>query len=359
MQHRAGRQQRLVAVRIEIRHVPVEVEVIDRAQDLDRVVGQNRFEGHRLAAHVHVRLEGVDARRFVQAEVAVMPDDGVRGNFELVERTVAEVQRTHFIFRNVALRIKDERHLGPIFELFSDREVVHVETQPAAFLEQAAGVRRERVAVLADGVLVQVDAAFRGAGRCVRLDDIHHHVVHDLPRAGPDLHGLDVAVFGNLDVGEVVDPPIRSFGVHGVFITHGNHQVGLADVPGILRSEFLRRRRVGGIAARGARIHPFHNRRDVGLVERQIVLVVTDAHRLVEMPRRHFTVRDPRLDRARPRPHLFERGQRHRGAGAGVMALRALGLEDWRDVFRVGHLLRGRGRARRCPDRDSGERREP
>jgi hypothetical protein len=42
---------------------PVELEIIDEADHLARAVRQNRFEGHRLAAQVHVRLEILEPRR--------------------------------------------------------------------------------------------------------------------------------------------------------------------------------------------------------------------------------------------------------------------------------------------------------
>ncbi len=89
-------------------------------------------------------------------------------------------------------------------------------------------------------------------------------------------------------------------------------------------------------AARRIGIDPSQHCGDLVVGEREVVLVVPNADRLVQMPGRHLPVRHPLAHRPRPRPHLFVGDQRHRSTRACVMALRALGLEDRCDVFRVG-----------------------
>jgi hypothetical protein len=85
VQDRPRRQQRRRSVRVDVVDVPVEIEVIDRAEDLGSVAGRvDRLEGHGAPAHVHVRLERVDARIPRQTEVAIRPDDGIGRHLELV-----------------------------------------------------------------------------------------------------------------------------------------------------------------------------------------------------------------------------------------------------------------------------------
>ena len=82
-----------------------------------------------------------------------------------------EIDRTLY-FGVVALRVEDERDLGLVVSVPRRREVVHVEAEPRAGLQQAAGVVVERVAVLADRVLVQRDALSGVPSRRIRLDDV-------------------------------------------------------------------------------------------------------------------------------------------------------------------------------------------
>ena len=351
VEHRARGQQRRHVVRVEIRDVPVEVEVIDRAQHGHGVVEIDRLERQAFAAHVHVRLERVDARRLRQTEVAVVTGHGVRRDFELVVRDVAERNRLDLVLRHEALRIEHERHLGRVGRFLAVGEVVHVEAQARSFLEQAAGALVERVTVLADRVLVEVDAGFGRARRGIGLDDVHHHVMHDAPVARTNLHGFDVAILREGDLGEIVDPPVRALLVHRVRAVHRHDKVGLADVPRVLRRELPRGRHVRGISLRRSRIDPFRDGGDFSVVQRDVVLVFPDAHRFVEVPRWHLAVLHARFDRARPGTRVLVGDERHGRAGAGMMAVLALGLEDRRDVFRERHRRVGGPRASR--DRES------
>ena len=256
------------------------------------------------AAHVHVRLERVDARRPRQPEVAVGPHDRVGRHLELVVRNVADVLRPHLVLRRHALRVELEGDRRLVVLLGSDREVVHVVAQPRAFLQQPAGVVAEDVAVLADGVLVEHDAAFRRAFRRVRLDRVDDDVMDDLRVARLDLHRLDPAILGELDLGELIDPPVRAGRIHREVARRRHLQIGLADEPVAFGAERQRRRHVGRIALRRAGVDPPHDGRDLVVAQRAVVLVVADADGLVEMPRRHVAVRDALPDRPRPRTHL-------------------------------------------------------
>ena len=74
----ALRQQRRRFIRVVVAVVPVEVEVVDVAQELLLAARQDRFHHHRLAAQVHVRLEALDAARLLHHEEPLRALDGVR-----------------------------------------------------------------------------------------------------------------------------------------------------------------------------------------------------------------------------------------------------------------------------------------
>ncbi len=249
------------------------------------------------------------------------------------------VLRPHLILRRHALRVELERDRRLVVLLGADREVVHVVAQPRALLQQPAGVVAEDVAVLADRVLVQLHAGFGRAFRRVRLDRVDDDVMDDLRIARLDLHRLDPAIFGELDVGELIDPPVGAGRVHREVVRRRHLQIGLADEPVAFRPERQRRRHVGRVALRRAGVDPAHDGRDLVVAQRAIVLVVADADGLVEMPRRHVAVRHALPDRARPRPHFVVGDERHRRRRARVMAGLAAFLEDRRDVFGERRLI--------------------
>ena len=283
-----------------------------------------------------------------QAEVAVGAHDGVRRHLELVVRDVAHRHRAHLILRHDALRIELERDRRLVVLLGSDREVVHVVAQAGALLEQAAGVLAEDVAVLADRVLVQLDAGLGRAFGRVRLDRVDDDVMDDLRVARLDLHRLDPAILGERHLRELIDPPVRPLVVHHEIVRRRHLQIRLADEPLRLRLEGPRRRHVGRVALRRARVHPADDGGDLVVVQRAVVLVVADADGLVQVPRRHVAVRDALLNRARPRPGLFVGDERHRRRRALVMARLALRLEDRRDI--AGERERRRHRGVRTAD---------
>src|SRR5205823_11852377 len=91
-----------------------------------------------------------------------------------------------------------------LFRSRSDREVVHVVAELRPLLEQASGVLAEDVAVLADRIFVELDAALRRSFRRIRLDDVHDGVMDDLRVARLDLHRLDPAILVELHFGELI-----------------------------------------------------------------------------------------------------------------------------------------------------------
>src|SRR5512134_1435283 len=96
----------------------------------------------------------------------------------------------------------------------------------------------------------------------------------------------------------------------------------------------LRRRHVFGVSLRRAVIDPLHNRRNLIVRERRIILEFLDAYRLVEMPRRHLTTEHSGLDRPRPRPTFLEGPERHGRDGTRPMTRLALRLKDGCDILR-------------------------
>src|SRR5207244_1220527 len=73
--------------------------------------------------------------------------------------------------------------------------------------------------------------------------------------------------------------------------------------------------------------------RDLAFSQRPIVLVLADADRLVEMPRRHLAIGHALPDRSRPRADVLIGGKRHRRRRTGVMTALATSLKNRRHVF--------------------------
>ena len=218
-----------------------------------------------------------------QPGVAVGPHVvGAGGNVEILG--VSRVRRLQVVLRHVALRIEHHRHFALIDFLFTDRVIVHVEPDLGAGLHEPAGALREDVAVLADGVLVEEPALEAAAaadqllGAGLVLNQVGHRVVHDLLGAGRGL-GLDrleVAIFGEAGVDDVVAPPVGAGRRNGVrFRLHD--EIGLADLPDVVVLELDRRRHVRRVAAERPAVDPARDRRDFLVAQRRIV---------VELPRR-------------------------------------------------------------------------
>ena len=130
---------------------------------------------------------------------------------------------------------------------------------------------------------------------------------------------------------EVLDRQL-ALGGNGDLERHLDHEVRLAAERPALR-EFRRRRQVGGVAARRARIHPAGDGFDL-LLGKAAIVPHRQAVLGIGAPRRHLTRHDLRFDRLRPRPCIVVRHQRHRGDFAGAMAAGALLGNDRRHVLR-------------------------
>ena len=111
------------------------------------------------------------------------------------------------------------------------------------------------VAVLADGVFVQERLGLLLAHVVLPdelfvvgdvLNQVRQQVVHHRARAGTrlGLDRLDVAIFGEAAVGDVVDPHVRTGCRNDVRLRNLDDQIGLADVPDVVVGERPRRRHV-------------------------------------------------------------------------------------------------------------------
>ena len=155
VQHRARRQQGRGVVRVDVVDVPVEIEMIDGAQDFRGVIQMDRFDRHRAPPHVHVRLKGVDPRIPLEAEVAIGPNHGIGWNLEFVVGNVANRNRSHLVFRHDTLRVELERNRGAVVLLGTNGKVVHIEAEARARLQHHSCVLAKDVAVFADRVLIE------------------------------------------------------------------------------------------------------------------------------------------------------------------------------------------------------------
>jgi hypothetical protein len=177
-------------------------------------------------------------------------------------------------FRRVALRVEVQRDLALIGFRFADRVIVHVEADPGARLHEPAGAFGEDVGVLADGVL---DEKLLAAGTAVpsrqrhvvvvvlheRADQMVCHLLVADARLGFDCS--EPAIFRETGIDEIVAPPVRALCRH--LVPHGgDDEVWRAEAPGVVVLELHGRRHVGRVALRRARIHPFHDRRDLSSV---------------------------------------------------------------------------------------------
>jgi hypothetical protein len=181
-------------------------------------------------------------------------------------------------------------------------------------------------------------------------------VVNDFARCRVDdaaLDRLDVAIFFQVERGRQRAVEVRSSGRH-LEVRVTDHEIRRADPPGgdVL---FLRHRRhVGRVALRRSGVDPLDDGGDLLVAQRRIVLVLLDANRLVEEPRRHLALADALLDRTRPWPRVLVRQQRHRRDLVRTMAAHTRAIQNRRNVFAEGDLRR-RLRALRAERRRTAE----
>ena len=254
---------------------------------------------------------------------------------------VAGVRRLVVVLRRVALRVEVQRDLARVGLRFTNRVVVHVEADLRARFHQPPGALRKDVGVLAHRVLDEELLAARAAvasgerhGVVRVLHQVADEVMRDLLVADARL-GFDraqPAVFGESGLDDVVAPPVGALR-RDLVLPRGDHQIGRAEAPRVVVLELHGRRHVGRVALRCAGIDPFHDRCDLFVGERRIVLELRDADAARDVPRRHVARFDLALDRPRPRPGVLVGQERHRRNRARPVAPLTGALQDGRDVF--------------------------
>ncbi len=251
-------------------------------------------------------------------------------------------------------------------------EVDRVRDDALVGFQQAAGFRRKEVRAASD--LVHRPRRVRTAAAVLvgRPD----HVMKDVSSAdgraaGAVLAARHVVDFANLQRGHVAvfgqprrhaldfAPPVGGVALHEDFLRR-HHQIRCANRPRVPIVELPRRRHVLRIALRRAVVRPLGDLGELGLAQRRVVLVLLDADVLFDVPGRHDAGvgadAGALLDRARPRPDLVVRDQRHRRHTVRVVAVLAAALENRRDVAGEGHVC---GRCAQCrPRRQTCRRRQ-
>ena len=168
-------------------------------------------------------------------------------------------------------------------------------------------------------------------------------VVHVCPAAGANLDGLHPLVFG--EVGGKRDPLVLHLAHrrHRERFLHGEDGIGCADAPPL--GECRRGRQIAVVPPGRPGRRPLDDDVALGIAHPPIVREAPALR--VRMPRRHGAVQHLVAHRARPRPGLVIRDQRHRCDLARTMTRGAVLVEDGRDVFRErrrrrrGSVLRG------------------
>ena len=308
-----------------------------------------------------MRLEALDARVVAQHGEAFDERQRVRTDVHGAERGRDERQR-RAVLRLLALGVEVDAHLDLAGDLFTGLRVVDVPAEARSGQQQLAGVLAHHLALLADGPFHERRREAEAARRRARLGllEIRDGVMRDLAaldRGGADLNGAHPARLGDARSRVALVPRVLRHGRHGELFRLDD-QVGFllaehrGEVPALSIRPHFRRGHVLRVALRRAGVDPLHDRLDLLVVERAIVLEALHADGVVDRPGRHRVVADASLDRLRPRPRLGVGDERHRRDRVGPVAGFALLLEDRRDVlgerWRIGgrRLCAGHGGAR-------------
>jgi hypothetical protein len=153
---------------------------------------------------------------------------------------------------------------------------------------------------------------------------MHHFAV-----AGTDFQPADPGVAIEHFLEEDVLPEVLAVSGDALLVRQTQQDIGLAHMPA--GCEGRRRRSILRIAGGRAQFRPLAD--DVDLRVSQPPVVREMSQRGVHRPGWHFAQQDCFLDGGRPGPHLFIREERHGRNLARPVALRAVRMQDRRDVF--------------------------
>ena len=211
---------------------------------------------------------------------------------------------------------------------------------------------------LADRELREVGAGPRDVNRrleVARLLPLHQvgqGVMDNRPpvEGGPHFERLHPAVLGETGSRRSVgttDPAPPTSCVHGVERTtrsgSPNSVYLSARRQDVARWPLARRRHVIRVAEGRPPIDPADHGVDLGVAQRNVVGELANAHRRIDVPRRHDACRHLLADGARPWPHLPVSDKRHRRHAAGPVARLAASLKDRRDVAGERRVIRAGG----------------
>ena len=348
---RALRKQRSHVFLVDVVDVPLPLEVVHGTEQFLAAIGIDRLDRHRLAAHVHVRLEVLQAGGRLHHMEVLRHAHLSRRNVELLVDRLEQVQN-RAVLRHIAFRVEIHTELDHVVHhLFADRVHVDLPADPGARQHQFARVLREDLADLADRPFHEQEVAHPRVSRRARqaryptllpLKEESEGVVYDPPSIR----------IGGLHLDRTHPTRLREPRLDGrpepLVLRHGRQRVGLGlddqvrltetirELPAVRIRELHRRWLVRRVAVHSALIHPGDDRLDLLVGKATVVLEALNAHRTVDVVRRHYTVRDLHLDQRRVSPHLLVGQQRHRRHRVGLMTDLALLLEDRRHVPSVG-----------------------
>ena len=262
------------------------------------------------------------------------------------------------ILRLLPFRVEVDAHLDLAGDLFTRLRVVNVPVELGPGQQQFARIRPHHLALLADCPLHEGrrQTGRRGSAG-LGLLEIRDRVMRDLAareRLGPDFNRAHPARLGDARRRDALVPDVLRHLRHRE-VVRLDDQIRLflaerrREIPALTIGPLLGLRHVLRVALRRARVHPAHDRVELFVGERSVVLEFLDADAPIDLPRWHLALRHARLDRLGPRPRLRERHQRHRRHRVGPVARLALLLEDRRDVFRERRRFGGIGRSRPPP----------
>ena len=272
--------------------------------------------------------------RLARVDVDVLVPEGNPAD-ELLNRLLGQVDRQRAAVA-LDLPARVVVHLDDDVLALLDRTTVAVgkkaglsSRRPAAHAARGNEVRpAERRVAVAAGLLLE-------SARRAALVEVDERVVHDRRRARTEVGRDDVAVLGDLKVEDERPVNVRAARRDLEVLGHAEDDVRLAQGP--LGREDGRGRSLGRIALGRARLGP--GRQDLDLVVGQPSLVGEVAVVGSRVPRRHVARLGHRGDRARALGRVLEGHERERRDRSGVVAAGAVGLEDRRDLSRVGDRL--------------------
>src|SRR5262249_44850504 len=129
---------------------------------------------------MHMRLECIDSCVLCYPVITVGTDNGIGWDFEFIVRNVANRNRADSILRNDALWVELESDRRSIVLFIAGSEIMHIEPEAGAFLQQPSCVLGKNVSVLSNSIFVEHHTGLRRSRRRIRFDHIYDAMMDDL-----------------------------------------------------------------------------------------------------------------------------------------------------------------------------------